>query len=254
MIALLDRLRDRQQQRTGSALDRLAQQARHAAAGQPVNDADVDAALHELQKPVEFFAELVEIADRRRTAGLALEKLGTATTKQRRIDDAIASETHKYEEFRKAYLGRMAALERDKAEVDATIRKANEGRGALLDPANVIGSIHARYVEALAERDASSEVVAGLARELKKQRDRLAEEDRWIESIRRLHGDTLAPPTIFGRPESTTLARELEPHELAKSRAQRRIDELTPQLREAEERADRAARAAAAVEVEALKS
>lgn len=253
MIPLLDRLTQRQQQRTGSALDRLAQQARHGAAGQTVDEADVDAALHELHKPVEFFAELVEVAGRRHTAGLALEKLGTATTKQRRLDEAIAAENRKYEEYRSAYLGRVNALEREKHEVDATIRKANEARSQLLDPVNVLGSIHARYVEAIGDRQTAATEVDRLRRELKQQTDRLKEGERWIVSIRKAHESEI-PPTPFIKRDSPRLTAELEPHELTKKRAQRRIDELTPQLREAEERLDRAERSVVAVELEILRS
>jgi len=253
MIALLDRLRDRQQQRTGSALDRLADAARDAAAGKTIDVAAVDAALHELHLPLEHFAELVTIAERRRTAGLALEKLGSATTKQRRLADAIATETHKYEEYRSAYLGRVAALETEKATVDEAIRRANAARETLLQVDNVIGAARQRYVEALDERQAAAEAVAILAREVRQQRDRLVEADRWIASIRKAHETELTPPVGMRRPESTALARELEPHEVTQERARRRLDELKPQVREAEERLDRAERSVVAIELEILK-
>jgi chromosome segregation ATPase len=254
MTSLLDRITGRREQRIDNALDRLAQAARDAATGKAVDDGDVEAALHELGKPVEFFDELVATADRRRLAGLALEKLGNATTKARRLADTIATERHKYEQAREAYLARMAALERDKADADEVVRRANVARGELLAARNVIGSLRDRYEEALAERQSASEAVADVAREVKRQTDRVTECDRWLASIRRKHETEITPPAVMKRPESAALANELEPHKVAKKRAQRRLDELTPQLRDAEERNERAERAVVVLELEILKS
>jgi chromosome condensin MukBEF ATPase and DNA-binding subunit MukB len=118
----------------------------------------------------------------------------------------------------------------------------------------VIGSLRDRYEEALAERQSASEAVADVAREVKRQTDRVTECDRWIASIRRKHQNEITPPAVMKRPESAALANELEPHEVAKKRAQRRLDELTPQLRDAEERNERAERAVVVLELEILKS
>jgi hypothetical protein len=255
MASLLDRITGRREQRIGNALDRLAQAARDAAAGKAVDDTDVEAALHEIGKPVSYFGELVEVANRRRVAAAALERLGTATTKQRRLEDSIASEQKRYEEYRAAYLARVGALEADKREVDGMIERANAGRVALLDPANVLGGLAERYREVLAERDAAGTLVSEAARDAKQQRDRIAEADRWIVSIRRKYETEIKPAVGMMRPESSALARELEPHETTKRRAQRRLDdELLPRLREAEERLDRATRAVVAAELECLKA
>jgi DNA repair exonuclease SbcCD ATPase subunit len=254
MIALFDRLAGRRQQRTGHALDTLAAAARDAAAGRTVDVAAIDDALHELHKPVEFFAELCQIAEKRQAAGRDLERLGVATGKARKVAEAIAAETRRYEETRKAYLARMSALEAEKASLDQTIEAANRARSTLLQPENVLGSDRPRYEEALAERDAATVEVERLRRELRQQRDRIAEAGRWIVSIRQRYGSEIKPTPLIGQPVSSEReAREIEPHELATDRAQRKIEEIEPQLREAEGRLDRAERAVVAVEMTILK-
>lgn len=254
MIAILDRLAGRRQQRTGNAHDTLAAAARDAAAGKAVDVVSIDAALHELHQPVEFFSQLCDVAERRQTAGLALEKLGVATGKARKAAEAIESETRRYEESRKAYLSRLAALETEKANLDRTIEEANRARATLLQPENVLGSVRREYEAALAERDTATSEADRLRREVKQQRDRIAEADRWIKSIRHAHGHEIKVSLPVGQPTASAKeAREVEPHELAKGRARRRIEEIEPELREAEDRLDRAERAVVAIELAILK-
>lgn len=254
MISLFDRLAGRRQQRTGHALDTLATAARDAAAGRTVDVAAVDDALHELHKPVEFFAELCQIAEKRQAAGRDLERLGVATGKARKVAEAIDAETRRYEESRKAYLSRMAALEAEKAGLDQTIEAANRARATLLQPENILGSDRPRYEEALAERDTALAEAERLRREVRQQRSKIEEADRWIKSIRHSYQSEIRPTLPAGPPATSAKeAREIEPHELAKKRAERRIAEIEPQLREAEERLDRAERAVVAVELVILK-
>lgn len=254
-MAILELLGRQRQRRVGSADDVLAAAAQEHAAGKTPDLAAVDAALHELHKPIEHFGELCRVAALRHDAGAAFEKLGTATTKQRRIDDAIMAEKAKHEEARKLHLSRMAGLEAEKKAIDDVVAKAHEARETLLVPANVIGSVRPRYEEALADRQAALVEVERLRRELRQHQQRLKEADRWIESIVRSADQQIAPGGLIGRTPALPPAvqRQLEPHELDKQRAQRRIDETEPQLREAEERLDRAERAVVAVEVEILK-
>jgi DNA repair exonuclease SbcCD ATPase subunit len=254
MTALFDRLAGRRQQRTGHALDTLASAARDAAAGRTVDVAGIDDALHELHKPPEFFKQLCDVAEKRQAAGVALEKLGVATGKARKIAEAIDAETRRYEEARKAYLARMSALETDKATLDQTIEAANRARSMLLQLENVIGSDRPRYEEALAERDAATVEVERLRRDVRQQRSKIEEADRWLADVHRRYERELQPPVAFARPNrSQKELAEIEPHELAKSRAQQRIKEIEPQLRDAEDRLDRAERAVVAIELVILK-
>lgn len=254
MTALFDRLAGRRQQRTGHALDTLASAARDAAAGRTVDVAAIDDALHELHKPPEFFKQLCDVAEKRQAAGVALEKLGVATGKARKIAEAIDAETRRYEEARKAYLVRMSALETDKASLDQTIEAASRARSMLLQLENVIGSDRPRYEEALAERDTATVDVGRLRRELRQQRSNVEEADRWIKSIRNLYSKEIKPTPLAAQPAASEKeTREIEPHELAKSRAQQRIKEIEPQLRDAEDRLDRAERSVVAIELVILK-
>ncbi len=256
MSAILELLGRQRQQRVGTADDILAAAARDHAAGKAIDLEAVDRALHELSMPLEHFSELCRIATLRREAGAALEKLGTATTKQRRIDDAIEAERRKHEEQRKTYLDRIAALEADKQAIDATVAKAHQARETLLVPSNVLGSVRQRYEDALAERHEALLTVEQLRRELRQYREKLREADRWIESITQSADKEIMPTGLAKRspqlPEPVT--RQIEPHELDKKRAQRRITETEPQLREAEDVLDRAERAVVAIELEILKS
>lgn len=255
-MAILELLSRQRKQRVGTADDVLAAAARDHAAGKQVDLADVDRALHELGMPVEHFATLVEVATTRRDANAALEKLGLAQTKQRRVAASIETETKKYEEVRKAYLDRMAALEAERKAIDAVVAKAHQARETLLTPANVLGSVRQRYEDSLADRQQALTTVERLRRELRQHRERLKEADRWIDSIARSADHEITPVGIVkqsSRPPAS-VARQLEPHELDKKRAQRRIDETEPQLREAEDVLDRAERAVVAIEVEILKS
>lgn len=254
MIALFDRLSGRRQQRTGHALDTLASAARDAAAGRTVDVAAVDDALHELHQPVEYFKELCDVAEKRRVAGLALEKLGVASGKQRKLAEAIEAEVRRYEEIRNSHTAKLSALEADKAAADRLVAEANRARETLLRPDHIIGSARERYEDAIADRDIAIEEVSRLRRELKQQADKAVEADRWIASIRHLHEKDLAEagPYKAMKPNDRE-AREIEPHETAKARAKQRVAEIEPQLREAEQRLDRAERSVVAIEVEILK-
>ena len=256
MAAILELLGRQRKQRVGSADDVLAEAAREHAAGKTPDLAAVDVALHELHKPIEHFGELCRIAAIRRDAGLAFEKLGTATTKQRRIGETLEAERRKFEEVRSAYLARIAPLEAESKAIDATIDKARLARDTLLVPANVLGGVRLRYEDALAERQQAATEVDTLRRDLREQQRKIKEADRWIESIMHSIDREIGPAGLLRQaaqvPAST--ARQLEPHELTKKRAQRRIGELEPALRDAEERLDRAERSVVAIELEILRT
>jgi vacuolar-type H+-ATPase subunit I/STV1 len=254
LMDVLALLGQRKQQRTGNALDTLATAARDAVADRSIDVGAVDAALHELHEPVEFFKQLCDVAEKRRVAGLALEKLGAATGKQRKLADAIAAETARHEEAYKAFVSRVRSLEAEKDAVDRVVADANKARELLLQPANVLGSARPRYEEAMGERDAATSEVEARRRELKQQQHRVREADRWIEDVRRRYEREIQPATVFARPkQSDKELAEIEPHELDKKRAERAIAELVPQVREAEERLDRAERAVVAIELMILK-
>ena len=235
MAAILELLGRQRQRRVGTASDVLAAAARDHAAGKTVDVEAVDRALHELHMPPEHFAELCRIATIRRDAVAALERLGTATTKQRRIDDAIEAERRKHDEIRKAYLDRMAALEAEKKVIDEVVEKAQKGRETLLVPVNVIGSLRERYEEALADRQQAIVTVDRLRRELRDHQHKLKEAERWIASITASVDREIRPASHVTTAIPPSVVRQLEPHELDKSRAQRRIKETEPQLREAED-------------------
>ncbi len=256
MVTLLELLGRQRQTRVGSADDVLAAAAREHASGKSPDLAIVDAALHEIGQPIEHFGELCRVAAVRRELTAALEKLGTATTKQRRLDEALASERHKHDEYRKAYLDRMAAMEAEKAATDAIVAKAQQAREALLQPENVLGGVRRRYEEALADRQQATETVERLRSELRQHRSKIREAERWIASILQSVERTIHPVSVVITTPTlpASVVRQLEPHELAKKRNQRRIEETEPQLREAEDVLDRAERAVVAIELEILRS
>lgn len=254
LVNVLAILGQRRQQRTGNALDTLAAAARDAVADKAIDVGAVDAALHELHETPELFKQLCDVAETRRAAGRDLEKLGVAAGKQRKLADAIAAEAARYEEARKAYLARVRALEAEKEAVDRVVDAAGKARETLLKPEHVLGSARPRYEEALAERDAATSELDARRRELKQQRDRIAEADRWLDDIGRRHEHELKPAVAFGKPKASDRElREREPHELAKKRAERAIAEIEPRVREAEERLDRAERAVVSVELDILR-
>jgi exonuclease VII small subunit len=251
---VLTLLGQRKQQRTGTALDTLAAAARDAVADKSVDIGAIDAALHELHETPEFFKQLCDVAEKRRVAGLAMEKLGVATGKQRKLTDAIAAETARHEEAYKAFVSRVRSLEAEKDAVDRVVADASKARELLLQPANVLGSARPRYEEALAERDAATTEVESRRRELKQQQTRVKEADRWIADVHRRYEREIQPATIFARPKhSEKELVEIEPHEIDKRRAERAIAEIEPQLREAEARLDRAERAVVSIELAILK-
>lgn len=255
MAAILELLGRQRQRRVGTADDVLAAAARDHAAGKSPDLAAVDVALHELHKPIEHFAELCRLAAIRREAGAAFEKLGTATTKHRRLVEALDHERTKHDELRDAFLRRAGAIESEIASVEAVITKAKQARETLLVPANVIGSARPRYEEALADRQAAIVEVEKLQREIRETRNRIKEADRWIESIAHSIDRELSPAGMLSKTVQVpaSIARQMEPHELAKKRGQGRLGELEPALRDAEERLDRAERSVAAVELEILR-
>lgn len=255
MTAILELLTRQRKQRVGTAADVLAAAARDHAAGKAVDVAAVERALHELSMPPEHFDELCRIATIRRDAGAALEKLGTALTKQRRIAEAIESEQSKHEETRKAYLARMESMEAERAVIDAVVAKANQARATLLVPSNVLGSVRQEYEDGLAERDRLTATVERLTREIQQYRNRVKDADRWIESVSRSVDREITPAGLMSKTKQLppAVTKQLEPHELDKRRALRRIEETEPQLREAEENLDRAERAVVAIELAILK-
>jgi len=256
MAAILELLGRQRKQRVGTADDVLAAAARDHAAGKAPDLEAVDRALHELGMPIEHFAELCRIAALRRDARATLDKLGTAQKAQRRLEDALAAERRQFDEYRDAYLARTAKLEAEKAGSDAVVAKAQQARETLLVPSNVLGSLRQRYEDALAEQQSGHETVERLRREIRDQRNRDREADRWIESIMQLHATDIQPAGLLRKSSTLPLAvaNKLEPHELTKARVQRRLDEIEPQLREAEEALDRATKAVVAIELETLKS
>jgi hypothetical protein len=167
----------------------------------------------------------------------------------------MEAERLKHDELRKAYLSRMAALEADEKAAAELVAKAQQARETLLVPSNVLGSVRQRYEEALAEKQEALVSAEKLRREQRDLRNRLREADRWIESITRSVENEIRPPVVVKHSPQLppAVARQLEPHELDKRRIQRRTGELEPQLREAEERLDRAERAVVACELEILK-
>jgi hypothetical protein len=256
MTAILELLSRQRRQRVGTADDVLAAAAREHAAGKEIDVATVEAALHELGKPIEHFSEVCRIAAVRRDAMAAFERLGTATTKQRRLTAAMDAERTKHEAVRAAYLSRMAALEADAAEADKLVAKAQQARETLLQTANVIGSLGPQYQEALAAREEATVAVGNLRRDLRQQQSRLREAERWIGAISRSTEKEILPAAVFANKAAVppSVARQLEPHELDKRRAQRRIEEIEVALREAEERLDRAERAVVATEIAILQT
>lgn len=255
MAAILELLGRQRQKRVGDASDELAVAARQHAAGKSVDLAAVDRALAELGMPLEHFDELCRIAAVRRDAGAALEKLGSATTKQQRLDESMAAERHKFDEYRAGFVSRMTALEAQKAAVDAVVASGHTARQTLLVPSNVLGSLRTRYEETLAERQSSAEAVEQIQRELRQHRSKLAEAGRWIASIMQSVDREIQPTGLLKQAKQVppSVARQLEPHELDIKRAQRRIDEAEAKLRDAEERHDRAERSVVAVETLILK-
>lgn len=250
MAAILELLGRQRQKRVGDASDELAAAARQHAANKSVDLAAVDRALAELGMPLEHFDELCRIAAVRRDAGATLEKLSAATTKQRRLDESMAAERRKFDEYRDTHLQRMGELQKKKAAVDAVVASGHTARQTLLVPANVLGSLRTRYEEALAERQSSAEAVEQIQRELRQYRSKLAEAGRWIASIMQSVDREIQPARLFKQSKEVppSVARQLEPHELDAKRAQRRIDEAEAKLRDAEERHGQAERAAVAVE------
>jgi hypothetical protein len=256
MTAILELLGRQRKQRVGTSDDVLATAAREHAAGKEIDVAVVEAALHDLGKPIEHFGEVCRIAAVRRDALAAFERFGTATTKQRRLTAAMDAERTKHEAARAAYLSRMAALEADAAEAGKLVSKAQQARETLLQTANVIGSLRPQYEEALSAREEATAVVGDLRRDLRQQQSRLREAERWIDSISRSADKEIRPVAVFANKAAVppAIARQLEPHELDKRRAQQRMDEIATRLREAEDRLDRAERAVVAIETAILQT
>ena len=250
-LLTLDLLRGRLKQRADNHTDTLANAARAHAAGEAVDVGAVETALAATGQTADDFGRLCEIANSRREALASLEKLPAAQSKYRKASDSLAVEQRRYEELRAAYLSKAEALEADVANAEAAIRRAEAARQTLVDPKFVLGSMADRIREALTERDAAEIEAETLRRQLREQREKLRLETAWLDQL--AGGDEKKLASWFPVTKEPVSPR-VDEHLLYKKRAERRISEIEPPLREAEERLDRARRSLVALENLAIKS
>ena len=249
---VLDLLRGRLQQRADNAVDVLAQAARDHAAGQTVDVGAVESALVETRQTADDFAKLCEIAAKRREALLAVDRLPSASGKLAKANAAIDDEQRRFEDLRLAHVKRITSLDSERAAAQTAVTAAEQGRGVLLDPKLVLGTIAEKYRAAISEREEANNLVSTLERELRDATADAKSEEEWVDQLTQSDSQ----PRSFGMislPSQPTSYR-LQDHVNAKQRAERRAAEATKQLSEARKVLAQASRKLAELELQVLKA
>jgi len=249
---VLDLLRGRLQQRADNAVDVLAQAARDHAAGQTVDVGAVESALVETRQTADDFAGLCEIAVKRRDALVAVERLQSASGKLSKANAAIEAEQRRLEEIRLAHVERITVLDSERAAAQSAVTAAEQGRGVLLNPKLVLGTIAEKYRAAISDRDEANALVSMLEQELREATADAKSEEEWVKQLTQSDSQ----PRSFGMISSPTqqTSYRLQDHVNAKQRAERRAAEATKQLSEARKVLAQASRKLADLELQVLKA
>jgi chromosome segregation ATPase len=251
---ILEALRGRMQQRQGNAVDTIAAGARAAARGERHDVVALEKALLEVGMTMADFEEQVERAGRRAAWLADFDRLTSASAKKKKLEAAAEAERAKFEATRAAYFERASALD-DELRAAATVcDKGREARQRLLDPREVPGTLGDKFRQATEEAHAAEVALEAARRAVREQRQRIKEEQDWIEQLLGEAAKEIHPARISLRDEPRRESPRLEEHRNALARAERRLAEAEPQLREAEKREALARRVVEGLEPEVLKA
>lgn len=240
-------------ERSATAADVIADQARRHAAGQDVDVDAVEAALRELGQPVEAFAAACELAIRRQAALAAVDRLPAAAAKAKKAAAAIEAETRRFADLRAAHIQKVAALEAEHVAAVDVVNRGDEARRTLLDPKNVPGSLAEPFRLAVEERDAAEAAAGDVRRRIREERSKIGEAERWIAGHEHAVAPAIGPDRGLRPTPTAELDRRCEPHRLAIERSKRRLKTLDTELAAAEARCSKAGRVLAELELKVVK-
>jgi len=237
MAALLDALRGRFHQRTMSTEETLDDAIAAAAAGKTADTAAVEAAMLTCGITLDEFERRVELRRNRDAWRKEAARLDAAAAEQAKIEAAIALEEQRLTEARRVAIERCDAFRAKLTTASRDVDRATRARNDLLDPANVSGPLGDRYRAAIDAEQAARATVGGINRRLREAREKVALENRWLESLHHSQTKEIAPDRIIttsrARP-TTQHDRDVAEHELSLKRATRRVAEAEGELAEAE--------------------
>jgi len=236
MPALLDALRGRFRQRTMTSEETIDEAVAVAAAGKTYDAAAVEAAMTVSGITLDEFERRVELRRARDAWRKDAARLDAAEAEKGKVEAAIASEEAKLAEARRVAIERCDALRVKLTAASRDADRATRARNDLLDPANVAGPLGDRYLAALDAEQAARATVGRIDRRLREAREKVALENRWLESLADERTREIKPDRILTtsqtRPATAYDSRVAE-HELNLKRATRRVAEAEAELEDA---------------------
>jgi len=240
MMKVLDLLRSRARERQVGAAEVLAAAANRAAAGESVDHEAVDRALVDCGKTVDDFAAMCDMAARRRNWRATLDRAPQAEAKLAKARAAAEKERAAFEATHAAWMKRGSELDAEIASATAVVTAARDAREELVKPANVPEPLRSKLAEATTVRDAATERVANINRELRDARDREKTQREWADHKRSLN--------------ISTHVGDADDHDRAAKRAAKRAAELLEELKAAQAEEETAAAEVRSLEAAAIKS
>lgn len=178
---ILERLRSRMIERTGSNADILAAAARRTAAGENVDHAAVESALEMSGQTVEDFEDMVALAQRRQEWFRSLDALPSATATATKAQSGLDAAGATFEATRLAHDVVCTRLNADATAAASRIHEAVQARGNLLLPANVFEPLSTKLADARATAAAAKTDFDATEWTLREDREAEKLEQNWIE-------------------------------------------------------------------------
>lgn len=238
-MRIVELLRGRARERRETADEALLAAANRVAADESIDAEAVDRALVAAGKSVDDFETLCDLARRRREWRATLDKKATADRALAKVTQVATREREAFEIAHAAWMVRGAELDAEIRAHTATVSAANVARERLVLPVNVPAPLGEKLADAIAERDAATERVANVNRDLREARRVEKDQREWAE-----HKKTL---------NQSTPAGDADDHERRANRAARRAAELLEELKAAQEAEEAANTNVRTLEAAALK-
>lgn len=228
MTAVLDRITGRFKQRKTNARELVEQAAKAIAAGQAVDESSIETALFDSGLDADDLRRLAGFYVDRRSKLADLEKLGAARRRVELVDQKIAAENGKFSEYCESFKKRMVAMREESDAATHEVETARSARDWLLDPKNCPPSMQEEYRAALGDEQTARVALGDQEREVRRLRDEIKTEDRWIEHYRGDDSKEIRPSG--GHPAESRLAAgqaaKLDEHERRRKRLSTRLVEV----------------------------
>lgn len=247
MIQILDALTGRARQRQATNDEVLVNAARRAANNESVDVDAVDAALVATGRTPEAFAELVELAGKRRRWHADMDRGPAAKAAAAKATATLQSEEARFVAVRDAWHQRAGQLQQEANAATALADRARDARNALVHPDSVpVPALADRLRAAHEAMGTATNRVAAATRAQSEQQARIKQATGQLELMAKEHGRELGPVPARDMPRA-------EEHTLTITRAKRRLAEADAELAEAHKALAAATAELAAAEDAALK-